>query len=89
MGGTENIVNAITIMQAAIMHSVIGVAVAVVEGQSHQSVLPPTDIIEEYMEEVIQEFDLQIDLGKHKADDSVSLFARKKGRWFNTIECEH
>ncbi|KAL3787001.1 hypothetical protein ACHAWO_008114, partial [Cyclotella atomus] len=75
MGGTDNIVNAMTIMQAAIMPAI---AVAVVEGQSHQSVLPPTDIIEEYMEDVIQEFDLQIDLGKRKADDSVSLFARNK-----------
>jgi hypothetical protein len=72
------------------MRAIVGVAVAVVEGQSHQSVLPPTDIfIEEYMEDVIQEFDLQIDLGKHKADDSVSLFARKKGKWLNTIERKH
>jgi hypothetical protein len=81
MGGTDNTVNAITIMQAAIVRAVIGVAVAVavVEGQSHLSVLPPNDIIdEEYTEDVIQEFDLQIDLGKRKADDSVSLFARKK-----------
>jgi hypothetical protein len=41
MGGTYNIVNAMTNMQAAIMPA-IAIAVAVVEGQSHQSVLPPT-----------------------------------------------
>jgi hypothetical protein len=90
MGGTDNIVNVMSIMQAAIMRAIVGVAVAVVEGQSHQSVLPPTDIIEEYMEDVIHKFDLQIDLGKRKADDSVYLYLlAKKGKWLNTIECEH